>query len=95
MERTMSMQITYDAEIDLAVPAGALVEGITVRVSITPLAARALIYGTMADGNISYSEIQGGVSVYELPYASGKVWVKYLSGLETFEVATLGYRDRQ
>jgi hypothetical protein len=89
----MTSEITYNIEADLTVPTGIPLRAITVEVNIEPNDASALIYGTTADGNIGYVQVGDGKNKLELPFANPHIWVKYLSGLVTFKLSTLGWRE--
>lgn len=89
----MESQIKYDLEADLSAPPGGVLKSILVTVELEPKDAGCLIYGTMADGNMSYVEVRGAKSEIELPFAHPHIYVKYLSELENIKISTRGWKN--
>jgi hypothetical protein len=87
------MQITYDREIELTAPPGGVTKAIIVRVSVTPKDGAFLIYGHTSQDTLTPIRVQGNHDRFELPFTEPKVYIKYLTGLTSLQIETIGYRD--
>ena len=89
----MESSITYNIAETLSAPSGDILKSIRVRVTIEPRDASALIYGYTDPSTITGIQVAGGVHEVELPFIRPDVLIKYLGGLSSLKVDTLGYRQ--
>lgn len=83
----------FDRELNLSIPPDAHCSAILVDVDVEPRHAECLIYGTMANGSTSFVKLKGGHSQVSLPFASRKVFLKYLSEPQHIRIGTIGYHN--
>lgn len=86
-------QLTYNLEATLTAPEG--VDGYFVSIDVSPSTAGFIVYGYNAKGDMQPIEIHGSHEKLELPYCNPKIYVRYLAGLESLKISTLGWRDKR
>lgn len=89
----MESTITYDLAVSLSAPPGDVLESIRVRVTIEPPEGSVLIYGHTEPETITAVQVAGGVHELDLPFIRPDILIKYLNGLTSLKVDTLGFRS--
>ena len=79
----------HDGELLLDTPPGGVCSPI-IKIEMTPKGSGCLIYGTQRGGDMGCLEVRGSKDRLNLPFCEPKIFVKYLLGLETIEITTVG-----
>jgi hypothetical protein len=83
--------LQYHIVVDLPAPEG--VNSYFVAVKMSPKDGACIVYGYDREGDIQPIEIHGSIEKLELPYCNPKIWIRYLPGLESFEMTLVGWKD--
>lgn len=89
----MTNQIKYNAELDLTVPTGDILESITADVVITPANGSVLVYGMTSPSTLEPIQVDGSKSKVEFPFINGKIYVTFLGSTTDCSFVTRGWKD--
>ena len=83
-------QITYSRHATLKVPTPT--KSILVRIKAAPEHASYIIYGWDKNGQLLRVQASGSHDELELPFVKPDIYIKYLKGLESFTLGTVGFQ---
>lgn len=84
--------ITYDRRVVLESVPPEKVKSILVKIDVEPKDGGYIIYGWDKDDQLLPIQSSGGHVEFELPFVKNEIYIKYLTGLTDFSLATLGFQ---